>query len=424
MNKRSVFKLYRSLALTCHRNRPSALVFAFCCLAAGMLGFSAAATACDFESLVFHAEFDGGRLDACEMIKANGEEGQVAKLQVKLLVKPENTPINPSPWYAFSARSKVGERTVAITIEADNARARYVPKISTDKKSWSAVDFTVEDNQLHFDITLSNTPIYVAGQELTVEQDYQNWMKQAPIADRFTLVQVGTSVQQRPIYGLEATQPDNKEWLLIIGRQHPPEITGALALFAFVERIAMNSELPEAFFQRFNVLVVPMINPDGVAEGNWRHNINGVDLNRDWGKFTQPETLSTFTYFNERLENDHRLVFALDFHSTQQDVFYTMPSDYGLAPADFSERWLADLKEQRLSSFTVREQPGSSPGRGVFKQFIAEQFGVHAVTYEMSDNTDRKLINHIAHKSADSLMELMLSIPVDDFKAKDKETSN
>ena len=33
-----------------------------------------------------------------------------------------------------------------------------------------------------------------------------------------------------------------------------------------------------------------MPNPDGVDSGYWRHNSNGVDLNRDWIEFTQPET--------------------------------------------------------------------------------------------------------------------------------------
>ena len=36
--------------------------------------------------------------------------------------------------------------------------------------------------------------------------------------------------------------------------------------------------------------VVPLANPDGVEQGHWRHNAQGVDLNRDWDRFQQPET--------------------------------------------------------------------------------------------------------------------------------------
>lgn len=33
---------------------------------------------------------------------------------------------------------------------------------------------------------------------------------------------------------------------------------------------------------QFNFVIIPMVNPDGVIEGNSRCNISGVDLNRQW----------------------------------------------------------------------------------------------------------------------------------------------
>ncbi|WP_371195305.1 M14 family metallopeptidase [Glaciecola sp. SC05] len=384
------------------------IIFTTFCLT----GFSA--QACDFERVKFDAQFDAGRLDACEMVTTGAIE-ETHQTHFILSVNPENTPINPSPWYAFSAVAKGADHTISVSIVASDAKPRYTPKVSTDKQHWTPIDFHVDSEGLHFELALSSEPIYVAAQEIIVNDDYQAWMQKDAIQSLFTIEQVGTSVQERPIYGMVATQEQNKEWLLIVGRQHPPEITGAIALFAFVEKMSANSELQQAFFKRFNVLVVPMINPDGVVAGNWRHNINGVDLNRDWGKFTQPETTTTFNYFRSRLKQDHRLVFALDFHSTQQDIFYTMPEEYGLVPADFAQRWIEQLKEQRLGSFTVRERPGSSPGRGVFKQFIADNFRVHSVTYEMGDNTERPLIKHIAHKSAEIMMQQMLATPAEAF---------
>lgn len=391
-------------------------ILLFCLLVLCGLNQHVMAADCEFKDAVFKANFDGGRLDGCEQKTLAQTARQTdTPLHYVLSVKPENLPINPSPWYAFSAVAKDAKRSVNITVVADNARPRYVPKMSTDKKQWTPIDFSVDEKGLHFTLALSDEPIYVAAQELIGEDDYQQWIQQPAISRQFTVKQVGESEEKRPIYGLLATQAENTEWLVIIGRQHPPEITGALALFAFVERMSAPRELQKAFFNRFNVLVVPLLNPDGVVDGNWRHNNNGIDLNRDWGKFTQAETASTFAYIESLLKDEHRLVFALDFHSTQQDIFYTMPTEYGLVPADFSERFTAKLKDQRLGSFTVRERPGSSPGRGVFKQFIADHFGVHSITYEMGDNTNRKLIDHIAHKSADIMMQQMLETAAEDF---------
>jgi hypothetical protein len=114
-----------------------------------------------------------------------------------------------------------------------------------------------------------------------------------------------------------------------------------------------------------------------------------------------------------------KLVFALDFHSTQQDIFYTMPNDYDLAPGDFADSWLAQVKAKSLSSFVVRTRPGSSPGRGVFKQFIADHYKVHAVTYEMGDNTPPALVKHLAQVSAQTLMSELLKREPAEFVLKD-----
>ncbi|MEP3926289.1 MAG: M14 family zinc carboxypeptidase, partial [Gilvibacter sp.] len=171
----------------------------------------------------------------------------------------------------------------------------------------------------------------------------------------------------------------------------------------------------QAFLQRFNVLIIPNLNPDGVASGNWRHNNKGIDLNRDWGKFTQLETALVKAKLDNLLKAYQHLVFAVDFHSTQQDIFYTMPTDYNVAPSQFTNDWLAKIKSQTVASFVVRPKPGSSPGRGVFKQFIADEYKVHAVTFEIGDNTQRELIDHLAKTSGLTLMEHMLETPSQAF---------
>jgi hypothetical protein len=43
---------------------------------------------------------------------------------------------------------------------------------------------------------------------------------------------------------------------------------------------------------------------------------------------------------------------------------------------------------------------------------------VHAVTYEMGDNTPKALIDHVAQASADELVKLMLATPAADFNYK------
>ena len=92
----------------------------------------------------------------------------------------------------------------------------------------------------------------------------------------------------------------------------------------FVERLLARDELAEEFRRQFGILIVPNINPDGVYHGNWRHNVNGIDLNRDWGPFTQPETQLMRDELARFLEaGAARPYVFLDFHSTAHDVIYT-----------------------------------------------------------------------------------------------------
>src|SRR5690606_36518233 len=107
-------------------------------------------------------------------------------------------------------------------------------------------------------------------------------------------------------------------------------------------------------------IVIPLMNPDGVKEGHWRHNMNGVDLNRDWKNFLQPETQAV----RDRLvklasEKGARVFLMLDFHSTQQDVFYTETDREKTFPENFTRHWLGALQE-RFPDHNVRRDASYS----------------------------------------------------------------
>ncbi|MBT1451656.1 DUF2817 domain-containing protein [Glaciecola sp. XM2] len=362
------------------------------------------AIACDFKDISFDANYDQGGLARCE---------QLSETEFILHIEPEDTPINPSPWYNFTISSKVAT-TVSIAISAGDARPRYLPKRSLDGSTFEAIPFTLKDGDMHIAVEVNQQPVMISAQQVIDNEDYVQW--QQTLTEKTSLLQreIGKSTEGRSIYALVHSKPENKEWLLLIGRQHPPEISGAQAYLAFAQAMFIE-HANESFLNRFNVLLVPNMNPDGVAHGHWRHNVKGTDLNRDWGKFTQAETQAVYGFINEIIQAEQRIVFALDFHSTQQDIFYTMPSDYGLAPALFSEEYLADLKPHLVSSFTLRERPGSSPGRGVLKQYLADEFKIHSITYEMGDNTPLEMVNHVATQAAKVLQNKMLATPPEAF---------
>jgi len=357
------------------------------------------AQACNAGIVKITTDFSTGRMDECTLVTKN---------EYLITLIPENTPINSSPWYAFKVQAEQA-RDITITMQVRGDKHRYPPKVSRDGKYWQLQPYQLEEGSLTMEISATAEPLWIAAQEVVNNKDYIEWGNDLAGEKHISHDILGWSEQERPLFKVESKAESN-EWLVVLGRQHPPEVTGALALFPFAETLLGNSELAQEFRQRFNILVVPNLNPDGVYMGNWRHNANGVDLNRDWKSFVQAEVKAVNDYLIKLTDKQQKLMMAVDFHSTHKDIFYTMPSDYGVENPMLVEQWLTTLDKQ-YPDFDVIQKPGNNPGKGVFKQYFSDVFNVHAITYEMGDNTDRVFINQLAESAANSLMKALLATP-------------
>jgi predicted deacylase len=176
------------------------------------------------------------------------------------------------------------------------------------------------------------------------------------------------------------------------------------------------------FRKRFNVVVIPLVNPDGVDNGHWRHNIHGVDLNRDWVNFNQKEPKVVRDEVNKIISNGGNIIFYIDFHSTQFDVFYTLSLESTLLDHYDEEEnriakenhslminWLENL-QSRLPEYHVNIiDTLSKTTSPTSDRWIQKSFNVPAVTYEVGDETNRELIKEAAEAAAEELMGLLLS---------------
>jgi len=359
------------------------------------------AQACNVGKVRLTANFAAGRMNDCKITALN--------VYLVTLI-PENTPINSSPWYAFKVEAdQPTQITIVMKVKGD--KHRYPPKVSADGKIWNLQEHQLDNGTLTMQIDVNEQPTYIAAQEIINNQFYVDWGNKLKNNNTVTHSILGQSTQNRPIYKIESKSEildESKEWLVILGRQHPPEVTGALALFPFVNNLLSNSQLAQDFREQYNILVIPNVNPDGVAMGNWRSNANGIDLNRDWIKFSQVETKLIDNYLKALLKQGHKIKFAVDFHSTKHDVFYTMPVDYGVEDKYFAIHWLAAL-DKLMPNFKVVTQPGNTPNNGVSKQYFSDNFNIHAITYEVGDDTNRHAIEKIAFNASKALMATMLS---------------
>jgi hypothetical protein len=343
------------------------------------------------------------------------------------IIAAENYPINPSPWYAFKVTSKT-PKTIWIHLTYLNAKHRYFPKISRDGKTWQVVDSTdcilvkdpqaknqnFQDNALSesafLRISVDNKTTWVAAQELMTSSIVTDWSK-GILKNKFVSSEIiGKSPQNKPFQCLRIgeDQSDSKI-MIVIGRLHPPEVTGQFALQAFVESLCMDSETARKFRKEYTVYVVPMMNPDGVDNGHWRHNTGGIDLNRDWEDFNQPETQIVRDFLRKKLTGTQRkLYFGIDFHSTWDDIFYTNITEKPTNMDGLIKRWFESL-EQTIPDYKVNAR-GSKPASGVIsKAFFNREFNAEALVYEVGDNTSREFTRLKSKTAAEKLMLLSLT---------------
>ena len=356
--------------------------------------------------LTFDAEFPGAHLDDCT---PTGEG------QYRVLIRPETTPINNSAWYAFRVRS-AAPQTIEVELVYQGGGHRYRPKFSRDGKSWTALTGESyrqdKDRPPRLRLEVGPAPLWVAGQELLTSEDLYRWARQVATATEAAESVLGQSVGGRPLRMWRLGSDSHAPLVVIVGRQHPPEVTGSLALMAFVDTLAADSDTARRFRQHFALLLVPLMNPDGVESGNWRCNLNRVDLNRDWERFIQPETRAVRDEIQRLASTGQSPCLLLDFHSTGHDVFYTQRDSDQTVPEDFTRRWLGAVQE-RLPEYQLRREGSHGGKQATSKRWGYATYRIPAITYEVGDNTDRALIRTVARAAAAEMMRILLNDAAD-----------
>lgn len=351
-------------------------------------------------------EYEGARLN--DFFKLNDTLYQVT-------IEPENHPINNSPWYSFKIKSD-REKTIWIKLTYIYGTHRYYPKLSHDGHKWHPINteryyVDTAEGVAYLQLDLSPQYLWVSAQELYTPTDFYQWADSLSLLPYISQYTAGYSHQHRPIQRLTITEENKKEKkgvLIIIGRQHPPEVTGYMACMAFIEELASDTELAHRFRQEFEVIAYPFMNPDGAAGGHWRHNAGGVDLNRDWINFNQPETRAVRNDLLKLLRNNpyNRAYYGIDFHSTDHNVFFPINRDVKTFPEDFTYHWIATLKE-KMPEYNLAVKPFPTEGP-IAKNWMYHAFGIDALTYEVADYADRQEIKDVAQISAKIIMKQLL----------------
>ena len=359
----------------------------------------------DDQSIWISNEFAGARMN---------DFYQVNDTLYRVVITPENHPINESPWYAFKVWSDTS-RTISLQLTYEHADHRYFPDISSNGSTWHPIDSTnyhpdTLDGTATLSLDLHQDPLWVSAQELVTYNDFRSWTDSLAQQSWVSIDTAGYSHDRRPIIKMHITEtnPSQQRGVLIItGRQHPPEVTGGLASKVFINELTAKTKLATEFREHFEIWAYPLANPDGVQRGHWRHNAVGVDLNRDWQAFNQPETKAIRDNLLPLKQDSLRSVYyGIDFHSTNENIFYPINREISTFPDNFTYQWIDTLKA-RFPDYPIEVEPfdTSSP---IAKNWIYHTFGADAVTYEINDAADRDSMHTVTRTNARIIMRQLL----------------
>jgi murein tripeptide amidase MpaA len=341
---------------------------------------------------------------------------QINNNTFEVLIEAENYPINNSPWFAFTIWSDTLQ-AINLRLRYTNAKHRYEPKVYQQRglMSYSHIitdaAYDSADGTTTFALYVDKNAVRVSGQLLEGARFSDLKRTLASYNQPFvTISTAGESNEGRPIFQLkiDETKTDQQKGVLVLlSRQHPPEVSGYRTYQAFFEALLADTELAREFRTYFVVYSFPMINPDGVVNGHWRHNARGVDLNRDWEFFNQPETRAVRdALLPLAADINYRVYYGIDFHSTNENIFYPIRQNIETFPDNLTQRWISTILPmfERLN-FSTEEFDTNSP---ISKNWIFNTFGADALTFEVDDELGLNDIKSLGTTSAEHLMELLL----------------
>ena len=358
------------------------------------------------EGVQFSNNFSGARLNNCTHLQDNIYVATIS---------PENSPINRSPWYAFKISSSK-KQTIEVRFLLTYPGVTSRPKISIDGKEWKALEkdkWTAANPEKK---TPASALIEVGPEALWIFahppislNDLDSWSNNLAKSPSTKITSIGKSLEGRPIKQLTLGNPDATNFVFILGRQHPPEVTGSVGLMSFVDTIALDSTLSKTFRHSFQTIVIPVVNPDGVEHGHWRSTLGGVDPNRDYGPFTQVETRAVRDALTTIAKQPKaRAYLFLDFHSTSEDIFYTQRDEDQTFPLLFTKRWLKGIQEH-FPNYAFKRDAGHNENLPTSKTWAYKTFGCAGITYEFGYNTSFEKVRNIATGAAEEMMKILVA---------------
>jgi cytosolic carboxypeptidase protein 6 len=145
-------------------------------------------------SMHFSNEFPGARLNACE---------QLGDARFRLVISPENTPINENPWYAFRIWA---DKRRTLTLYMTNSCLGHLrqPFLRQDGATWRRLPeqdyrFGPQSRTARAQLQIGPHPLWVSAVEMLGVKDLEDWMQHLSSVPFVRSTVIGKSIDGRPL---------------------------------------------------------------------------------------------------------------------------------------------------------------------------------------------------------------------------------
>ena len=263
----------------------------------------------------------GERTDGAVTIRSDFPGGNVAVVKNEgssAHVEPDLRGDKPWFYWCFEAKALKAGRVRFVFPEKvagfkNGAIGFQGPALSMDMGTtwkWMGTD-NVEGSSFSFDFAKTDETVRFAVTIPYVQRNLDEFLKKNAGNSHLKTSVLTKSQHGREVELLQIGETSaNVKPLLVTARHHATETIASYVLEGFLEEAMSDSSAGEEFRKKYVLFAVPLVDKDGVEEGDQGKNRKPHDHNRDYGDNSiYPEIQAI-----KELDNAMDFQFALDFH--------------------------------------------------------------------------------------------------------------
>lgn len=262
--------------------------------------------------------------------------------------------------------------------------------LSVDGKNWQVIETNkTPENRLVINFIMPADSVYVARLEPYRVSDLEKLKTEIENHPLIHIVEIGRTVENRPLEIIRIGQEDAQNRILIRGRAHAWEPGGNWVIQGLIKNLLKNDPKISEYLSMYCVYILPMANMDGVAHGGTRFNLQGMDLNRNWDKkadpFLAPENAALERWLAHQIEAGLKPDLAIDFHNDSGGNLHISRPDINL-DSYLSKMERFEVLLRKHTWFTEGSTGSNFRNPGTFGEGLLERYGVDALIFELNAN--------------------------------------